>query len=352
LSAGRSGSPDLLPHESPGREIIVWSDVMKRFILITAIVVVMAAVSVVPAVAQGAPGGWYTGVYDRGARPHAMGTVWGNLYYVVRGDTLFSIGQRFGLYWPVIAQANGIFYPPYTPAGQYLVIPGLGIRPPHPIPPRPYPPEPIPPRPYPPDPPSPTPIPPVTPIPPAAPAIRIDSPPPGAVLPATFVVSGRGRNLHEGNVVVRAYNAQRVLLAEKATVLQGPNVGTGGEGTWSVQLTVNTPPGTQGAIEATSPQPTPARAAVAVVFGSGSSGSGTIYRPGECQIQAAAGKPLYNAPNGQVIGNFTSGGWFDALERQLTGGMNWYKIQPGGSAGGPPAWVPTSSLVAVSPGCR
>jgi hypothetical protein len=317
---------------------------MKRMMLIAAIVVVMAAISVVPAVAQGAPGASYPGVYDRGPRPHARGTVWGNLYYVVRGDTLFSIGLRFGLPWPQIAQANGIFYPPYTQAGQCLVIPGLGSTLPQPIPPRPIPPRPIPPKPIPPDPPLPTPIP------PAAPAIRIDSPLPGAVLPATFVVSGWGRNLFEGNVVVRAYNAQRVLLAEKATVLQGPNVGTGGEGTWSVQLTVNTPPGTQGIIEATSPQPTPAKAAVTVVFGPGSSGS-VIYPPGQCQIQAATGKPIYNAPNGQVIGAFASNGWFNALERQLISGMNWYKIQPGGSST-PPAWAPTTSLTAVGTGCR
>ena len=116
----------------------------------------------------------------------------------------------------------------------------------------------------------------------------------------------------------------------RPTVLQGPNVGIGGEGTWSVQITVNTPPGTQGIIEATSPQPTPARAAVAVVFGPGSSGS-VIYPPGQCQIQAAVGKPIYNAPNGQVIGAFASNGWFNTLERQTISGMNWFKIQPGGS---------------------
>jgi hypothetical protein len=319
---------------------------MKRMMLIAAIVIVMAAISVVPAAAQGAPNRWVTGVYDRGPRPHAMGTTWGNLYYVVRGDTLFSIGQRFGLYWPVIAQANGISSPPTTQAGQCLIIPGLGAMPPRPIPPPPHPPAPWPPAPI------PTPIPPPSPTPPTpvTSAIRIDSPLPGAVLPATFVVSGWGRGLHEGNVVVRAYNAQRVLLAEKATVLQGPNVGTGGEGTWSVQLTVNTPPGTQGIIEASSPQPTPAMAAVTVVFGSGSSGT-IVYPPGQCQIQAAVGKPIYNAPNGQVIGVFSSNGWFNALERQTISGMNWYKIQPGGSAT-PPAWAPTSSLTSVGTGCR
>ncbi len=92
---------------------------MKRIMLIAMIVVVMAAVSVVPAVAQGAPGRWNTSVYDRGARAHAMGTVWGNLYYVVRGDTLFSIGLRFGLYWPVIA-AGERYQQPTQHAGRTM----------------------------------------------------------------------------------------------------------------------------------------------------------------------------------------------------------------------------------------
>ena len=159
---------------------------MKRIMLIAAIVVVMAAISVVPAAAQGAPGAWYTGVYDRGPRPHAMGTTWGNLYYVVRGDTLFSIGQRFGLYWPVIAQANGISSPPSTQAGQCLIIPGLGSMPPYPVPPpHPVPPPPHPPAPWPPAP-IPSPIPPPTPPTPVTSAIRIDSPLPGAVSARNF----------------------------------------------------------------------------------------------------------------------------------------------------------------------
>ena len=90
-----------------------------------AIVIVMAAISVVPAAARGAHVGGVSVSTIRGPRPHAMGTTWGNLYYVVHGDTLFSIGQRFGLYWPVIAQANGISSPPSTQAGQCLIIPGL-----------------------------------------------------------------------------------------------------------------------------------------------------------------------------------------------------------------------------------
>ncbi len=312
---------------------------MRRLILIAMTMVVIATASVIPAAAQGGTAWWTPGIFDRGPRPHAMGTVWGNLYYVVRGDTLFSIGLRFGLPWPVIAHANGIAFPPSTQAGSCLVIPGLGSPPPVP---------------WPPPPPRPTPLPPPPPTPPTpvSPAIRIDIPAPGAILPPTFTVSGWGRGLYEGNVVVRVFDANRVLLAERATVLQGPNVATGGEGVWSVQITVSTSPGMPGLIEAFSPQPTPAGATVRVVFGSGAGGPGVVYPPGQCQVQAIAGMPIYTAPNGEVLGFFAADGWFEALERRPAAGMNWYKLQPGGSAGGPPAWAPTSSLSAVSTGCQ
>ncbi len=67
--------------------------------------------------------------------------------------------------------------------------------------------------------------------------IIIESPTSGSYLPATFTVSGRGAGLFEGNVVVQARDGYGVLLAERATTLQGSNVGTGGEGSYSVQLT-------------------------------------------------------------------------------------------------------------------
>lgn len=65
------------------------------------------------------------GVYDRGPRPHAQGTRVSNVYTVVPGDTLFSIGQRFGVAVGSLAAANGIAHPWRIVAGQRLVIPGL-----------------------------------------------------------------------------------------------------------------------------------------------------------------------------------------------------------------------------------
>ena len=63
-----------------------------------------------------------SGVYDRGPISHATGIYLAPYYTVAWGDTLSSIGQRFGLPWQDIATANGIkgtlIY-----AGQTLLIP-------------------------------------------------------------------------------------------------------------------------------------------------------------------------------------------------------------------------------------
>jgi LysM repeat protein len=47
-------------------------------------------------------------------------------YMVQRGDTLFSIGQRFGVPWREIADANGIGAPYEIVSGQTLTIPQAG----------------------------------------------------------------------------------------------------------------------------------------------------------------------------------------------------------------------------------
>lgn len=65
------------------------------------------------------------GVYDRGPRPYAQGTRVDNVYTVAPGDTLFSIGQRFGVAVSSLAMVNGIAHPWRIVAGQRLVIPGL-----------------------------------------------------------------------------------------------------------------------------------------------------------------------------------------------------------------------------------
>jgi LysM repeat protein len=186
-------------------------------------------------------------VYDRGPTLHARGRVNGNIYTVVFGDTTFSVSRRFGLTVDQLAAANGLWNPNFIYAWQKLVIPGLGGCPPPPPPPPP----------------------------PTTPFLTITAPAPGASLPATFAVSGTGGGLFEGNVVVRAVNGAGQVLAEKATVLQGVDVGTGGAGTYSVQLTVNVAANTPGRIIATSPSPvdssSQAYASVEVTFNAGAS---------------------------------------------------------------------------------
>ena len=108
-------------------------------------------------------------IYDRGPSMYANGTVNGNVYTVAAGDTWYSIGQRFGMPWETISNANGggSLYP-----GRQLIIPGLASAPP----------------------------------PPAKNAyVSITNPQGGAMLPATFTVSGKGAGLPEGNVVVRCH---------------------------------------------------------------------------------------------------------------------------------------------------
>lgn len=67
------------------------------------------------------------GIYDRGPMTNATGTINNGIYTVAWGDTLFSIGQRFGAPLANLRAANGfaqdqaLIY-----AGTHLVIPGIG----------------------------------------------------------------------------------------------------------------------------------------------------------------------------------------------------------------------------------
>ena len=68
-------------------------------------------------------GGPYPGTcVDYGPTQHASGTYAAPYYTVNWGDTLYSIGKRFGMAWQSVASANGITYP-YIYAGQRLYIP-------------------------------------------------------------------------------------------------------------------------------------------------------------------------------------------------------------------------------------
>lgn len=171
------------------------------------------------------------GVYDRGPMLHANGTVQGNVYTVAPGDTLYSIGQRFGVDHTAIAEANGLSDETKLYPGQKLIIPGLGQG-----------------------------------APPVTPMIAITSPMPGAYLNSPYTASGTGQGLPEGNVVVRLKDGSGNIMAEQATILQGEDVGTGGQGVWTVTFNnVIGQPYANGAIEAFSPG-TGALAGVSIWF--------------------------------------------------------------------------------------
>ncbi len=273
------------------------------------------------------------GCYDHGWLPHAQGSVsYPNFYYVISGDTWYSIGKRFGVSVNALRRANGRYYPfAYTTV--IIPCPSIGPMPPGPYPPGPYPPQPVPP----------------TPTPPVVPQshIIITSPPANAVLPATFTVSGTGGNLPEGNVVVRIKDQNNVVIAEEATVLQGPDVGIGGEGSWSVQFTVNEPPGSAGTIEASSPG-TAAFASIRVFF---DHGGNVDYPPGQCQIHVRAHEPGYDQPNGRVLGVFPSATTLEAQHRERVDNMDWYRTSVTIENVITPVWIPANSLDSVSNGC-
>ena len=105
------------------------------------------------------------------------------------------------------------------------------------------------------------------------PYITISEPIAGAVLDISnpITVKGMGRALPEGNLIVTALDSGGNVLAEQSTTIQSPDAGTGGEGPWSVQLTVSSTPGTPGSIRAYSTSPadgsTVAEAIVQVTYG-------------------------------------------------------------------------------------
>ena len=277
-------------------------------------------------VPAGCNGGGCANVYDRGWLPHAQGNVIPpNGYWVIRGDTWYSIGRRFGVSVNALRRANGKYYPyAYTA----VIIPCLNVAPMQPYPPQPIPPTPVPPT--------------------VVPAyVTITSPPANVILPATFTVSGQGGNLPEANVVVRVKNQSGAVIAEQATVLQGPDVGTGGEGSWSVQFTVNEPSGSSGTIEASSPG-TSAFASIVVFFGNGGN---VDYPPGQCQIHVRANEPGYDQPNGRVLGIFPSPTTLEAQHRERVNNVDWYRASVTIDNVITPVWVPATSLDSVSNGC-
>jgi LysM repeat protein len=306
------------------------------------------------------------GVYDRGPQSHARGYVYGNTYVVALGDTSFSIGQRFGMSVTALCQANGI-NPWHIWAGQKLIIPGLGTAPCQPVCPPIYPP--VYPTPYPcPTWPCPvptvlpipiTPVPSVTPVPtaptPIVPRIQITAPAPNATLPPTFTVTGSGQGLFEGSLVVRAVNNVGTILAELPTTLQGANVGAGGPGTFSVNLTVNVPAATPGFIVAFAPQtPTAPAVSVPVTF-SASGGGGTIiykdYQGTQCRVAVLVGQPFFAQIGAAPLGTFANPGTFVASRAaKEPNNQLWFFIGPV-PATPSSVWVPLTSVGSLTPAC-
>ena len=184
--------------------------------------------------------------------------------------------------------------------------------------------------------------------------LDITNPTENASLPATFTVSGRGAGLFEGNVVVRAVSDAGVILFERATTLQGSNVGAGGEGTFSMQVTINTT--TAGRVEAFNTE-SGLRDSVRVFFNGGGGpqpqpASYHDFQPNQCQVTARVGAPSYSFPDGPAATPFATGGTFSALRGVRTGsGEVWFLVDYPPGASVPDAWVRASDLSNQSGTC-
>ncbi|MFN8496956.1 MAG: LysM peptidoglycan-binding domain-containing protein [Anaerolineae bacterium] len=134
------------------------------------------------------------------------GTCQATVYIVQRGDTLSSIGRRFGVPWQSIAQANHI-PPPYTIyPGQRLLIPCA------------------------------------TPPPPPQANITITSPTPYQTVTSPVRVTGRGRASFEQTLGLRVFDVANRLVGESSVTVQGE---LGQVGTFSGTVPFTVPPGTQ-----------------------------------------------------------------------------------------------------------
>jgi putative lipoprotein len=161
--------------------------------------------------------------------------------------------------------------------------------------------------------------------------LEIDTPVEGAILDTANPIqaSGKGGGLFEGNVVVRALDANEQILAEEATILQGPDVGTGGAGTWSVQLAVDVPPGMAGKIVAFSPSPVDGSyvtsAVVNVTYGEASALEGTSWILGDT-VPGTEVKALFE--NGRVSGSAGCNSYSGTYVITTVAGVNKIRIGP------------------------
>jgi uncharacterized lipoprotein YbaY len=114
------------------------------------------------------------------------------------------------------------------------------------------------------------------------PFITISEPQEGAVVDISQPITVRGQAgaLFEGGLVVEVRDASDNVLAQKPTIVQSPEAGTGGQGPWEVQLPVSAAPGTPGQIVAYATSPKDgslaAEARVSVSLGSPPEGDAFI----------------------------------------------------------------------------
>lgn len=332
-------------------------------------------------------GGWGTGVYDHGPTAHARGTVSGNTYLVVLGDTSWSIAQRFGITVDALCRANGI-NPWFIWAGQRLIIPGLSGNPcPQPCQQPTCPPN----CPQPTCPPNcqqpctptwpgyncppiyPTVIP-LTPIPttptptplPLQPRIQIINPAANATLPPTFTVTGTAQGLPAGAsirvqaiIVVPNNNSNMMLvLAQQDVTLQSG--GAQGQTTFQATLPVQVANQTPGFVLAFPTQEGQPAASVPVWFSPGTT-SGITYNNftgSQCVVVPIAGAPFYSTvgatqPSGYFPGAVTAQTTVvgtAAVQGAKLNNQYWFQLVavPGTTA---PVWAPQSSVQPTSAGC-
>jgi LysM repeat protein len=152
------------------------------------------------------------GVYDRGPRTHAMGTVDGQFYTVAAGDTLYSISQRFGLNVRVIMVANDLTSTSTIYPGTLLYIPGYKENQP-------------------------------------TTAVHITYPLDGFYYSSPYVVSGTAEGIVGETLIVRILDGSGDQMAQQQTVVPS------GTGAWQVTFYgVYGPPNSNGTVEAFSPQ--------------------------------------------------------------------------------------------------
>ncbi len=174
------------------------------------------------------------------------------------------------------------------------------------------------------------------------PFIAIQAPAANATVVSPFTVSGIGAGLPNATIVVQAFNNFNQMLNQQTALLTGPQVPSGGQGTWSVTMNVNVPTGTAGHIHAFASQGG-AQAQINVIYGSGQST--------QCSIVAIPSAPYYQFIGSQAPSGYfsPSGGVFPVWTRQWNGNQYWYQFTPATS----PAqqWAPASSVSSITGTC-